>query len=75
MHTSYPCKQEVPEEDYMNRNYLINGRSSDVRTISVANYGYLRKPSKKEIRDKIVDFFSGGFNATNIEVIASETVE
>ena len=62
-------------ENYTNRNYLINGRSPDVRTISVANYGYLRKPSQKEIRDKIRDFYGNGFNATNIEVLATSTVE
>ena len=43
--------------------------------MSVLNYGYLRKPSQKEIRDKIKDFYGTGFGATNIEVLATETVE
>ena len=62
-------------EDYTNRNYQINGRSADVRTISVASYGYLRKPSQREVRDKIRAFYADGFNATDIEILATSTVE
>ena len=67
--------QGLTGDNYTNRNYPINGRAPDVRTISVLNYGYLRKPSQKEIRDKIKDFYGTGFGATNIEVLATETVE
>ena len=69
---AYASYNVIPREAYVNRDYTINGASPDVRAIAVFQYGTeARVPSQAELRKRTADFFASGFNATDIEFLAT----
>lgn len=72
--------QGIGHEDYALRNYTIDGGDPDVRTLSVASYGDwagdgAEQPPRDEVVGKVVEFFTEGFGADRVEVLATRSFE